>query len=428
MSNLYIKKEGGYAMLTAMIFFLAGSLVILGGVASPTLNEVRLTRELVESKNSYSLAEGLVEDIVHRIKNGTTVSGTETLIEGETSVSADITGSAGNKTIRSVGNTNDLIRNIEISLVEGDGIAFNYGVQADVGGLILENFSSINGNIYSNGIVIGNNNNSANGDVISVGPLGLIEGINVAGDAHAHSITDSTIVGDAYYFDVFQNSIAFALHPNSPDLPPADLPITDELIDEWKNAATSTVVSSPCPYLIEDDVTIGPLKITCDVEIKGNIDVILNGAIWVIGDLKIEGTPDIIISSSIGDKSIPIVVDNPNDRLTSSRITLQNSTSFVGSPLGTNSYILLVSQNNSAENGGSEKAITAGNSVNGDLLLYAGHGEIELSNNVDLKEVSGYRIRLKNSAEVTYESGLADSLFTTGPSGGYTINSWDEVE
>jgi hypothetical protein len=62
------------------------------------------------------------------------------------------------------------------------------------------------------------------------------------------------------------------------------------------------------------------------------------------------------------------------------------------------------------------------------LLVYAGHGKIVLQNGISLREVTGYRIEAQNSAEIIYESGLANILFTTGPSGGFTLSDWNEVE
>jgi len=415
-------------MVTAMIFFLAGSLIVLGGVATPTLQEVRHTRQLVESKNSYALAEGLTEDAVYRIKHGITISATETLTEGNTSVSTVISDISGGKRVRSVGSTNNLIRNIEVDLVEGDGVAFNYGVQVGVGGIILENSATINGSVYSSGSVVSSKDNEINGTVISSGPTGLIDGVSVLGDAYAHTIRNAVISGGAYYDTIFQSSTATSLYPGATDQVPLDLPITDDLIDEWKADAATNVISSPCPYIINQTTIIGPVKITCDVIIKKNIDVTLEGAIWVVGDLEIRGGPTIKVGSIIGDKSVPIVVDNPADRLTSSTVKINNTALFEGAPFSTNSHVLIVSQNNSAENNGRVKAIKVGNNIGGNLLLYAGHGEILIANNADLQEVSGYQIRIKNIAEVTYKSGLADIVFTAGPSGGYTINSWLEVE
>mgnify|MGYP003343766782 FL=1 len=90
--------------------------------------------------------------------------------------------------------------------------------------------------------------------------------------------------------------------------------------------------------------------------------------------------------------------------------------------------MLFRSQNDSAENGGSNSAIDIDNNILGDVLVYAGHGAIEMENNASLKEVTGYKIRIKNNAQVIYETGLASLLFTSGPGGGYEIESWDEVE
>jgi hypothetical protein len=77
---------------------------------------------------------------------------------------------------------------------------------------------------------------------------------------------------------------------------------------------------------------------------------------------------------------------------------------------------------------GSEWVITGKNNVTGSLVMYAGHGETIVENNINFKEVTGYKIRSKNNAVVIYESGLASPLFTGGPSGGLNIKEWREVK
>jgi hypothetical protein len=99
---------------------------------------------------------------------------------------------------------------------------------------------------------------------------------------------------------------------------------------------------------------------------------------------------------------------------------LQNSAVFEGS--GTNgSNVLFVSQNSSAETGGNTTAITVKNTVSGDLLVYASHGLISIENSVELIEVSAWRVRALNTAQVTYDSGLASTLFTSGPGASWTV-------
>ena len=189
--------------------------------------------------------------------------------------------------------------------------------------------------------------------------------------------------------------------------------------------AGGTVTCSGGSYNTPDSLIIGPKKIPCDLNIAGD-SITLTGPLWVEGDINISNTSNIYVSDSLSGRTVPIIADKLSNRTTSSKINIANSTTFHGS--GTNSYVLLISQNNSAENNGDEKAISVSNSVTGDILVYAGHGEIEIANSVHLKEVSAYKISIKNSAQVLYETGLANLLFSAGPGGGYTIDEWQEIE
>jgi hypothetical protein len=89
---------------------------------------------------------------------------------------------------------------------------------------------------------------------------------------------------------------------------------------------------------------------------------------------------------------------------------------------------MLLSRNRDAKLGGGNKAIEVSNTATGDLLVYASEGEVEISNNTNMKEVTAYKIRAKNSTKVVYEIGLASTLFSAGPSGGSNISGWREVQ
>ena len=154
------------------------------------------------------------------------------------------------------------------------------------------------------------------------------------------------------------------------------------------------------------------------------------GPVWVVGNISFKNSAVIQIDPSVGNKSAVIIADDAADQTTGSQITLQNSVDFNGNG-GNRSFVLIISQNRDAQNGGANKAIQVQNftgGASGDLLLYAAHGEIELQNNISLAELSAFRIRLKNSSEVVYRSGLANLLFTSGPSGGYSIEGWSETK
>jgi hypothetical protein len=60
-------------------------------------------------------------------------------------------------------------------------------------------------------------------------------------------------------------------------------------------------------------------------------------------------------------------------------------------------------------------------------LVFAPHGEIKLENNVNLKEVTAYKLSVYNNAVVNYLIGLSQSLFTSGPGGTWKIKRWQEI-
>lgn len=420
----------GQATIIATLFFLFISLIVISGSSSLVLKESKIIKNLIFSKESYFLAESGIEDVSYRIMNLKSVDSTEILkIDDFYATTTVVTLDTDQKEITAQGSVFNSIRKIKAKMTTDTSLSFHYGVQMGEGGLIMENNSLVSGNVYSNGPINGSGSNLIKGDVVSAGPNGLINSIHSTSSAYSHNITNSTIDRDAFYVNISNTNVSGTLHPNSPDQATSTLPISDEIIQDWEEAAAVSVIDSPCPYEINDDITLGPVKITCDVEIKGNPTIVLLGPIWITGNLTAENTAIIKIDSSLGGKSVAIIVDKPADRSTSSKILFKNSVSFQGSG-SSGSYILVISQNNSAQGGGDVKAIDVMNTVSGAILLYSGHGEIVLRNSLGslgLKEVTAYKIRLQNSANVIYEKGLANMLFQSGPAGGYSFGNWSEV-
>jgi len=416
----------GQAVITAVIFFLFTSMAIVFGATGPIIRDVRAAGNLLTSKESFYLAEAGTEDVLYRIKNRLNVSDSESVLIGSSTVSVSVSSiGSGKKEILAEGNINNFVRKNKIVVNQGAGADFFYGIQSGEGGFFMNNSSTVTGSVFSNGDVVGQNSNIIKGDVVSAGPSGLIDGIHATGTARAHTIDGSVIDKDAYYQIINSTVVWGTTFPGSSDQATSSLPISDQDIEEWKQFATTTVISSPCPYEITSDLAIGPARIACDLKISGSPTVTLRGTIWVEGNIEIENSVVMQIDPSLGDKSLAVIADKESNRLTSSKISIENSSEFHNS--GTyGSYILFISQNNSAENGGDEEAIKIKNSASGDLLVYAGHGEISIENNASLKEVTGYKITLKNSANVVYETGLGSLLFDSGVSGGWNVESWEE--
>lgn len=423
-----INHNKGQIMIGIVVMFVVISLSIISGVAWNVQKETLAESNLSSSARSYYSAEAITEDVVYRIKNGIQVSPTETININGAIGTAVITDELGNKIVSTLGDYRNSIRKTSVSLSEGTGASFHYGVQAGQGGFVMENSSQIYGNLFSNGPAIGSGSSMVSGDVVSSGSSGLIEGIYSLGSAYSNTIRNSTISGDAYYKNIYDTSVLGTQFPDSLDQEPEALPISDELIESLKDEAEmGGIITTPCPYVIDTNKTIGPIKINCNLQIKGSPVVILKGNVWVSGDIYFDNGPQIKVDSSLGNKSVAMIADKESNRTSSSKIEVSNTTSFEGSG-AEGSYVLLISNNNSSENGGSVKAIEVENSVVGDLIVFAGHGEIFLKNSINLKEVSAYKIHLQNTAAITYETGLQNTIFTSGPSGGFNINSWGEVE
>ncbi len=431
LKSYILNPQGGQAAITAVLFFVAATLVLAVGSASSALKEKASSGSTIVGKKGYFLSEAGQEDAIYRIFTGKPIGENIVLsLGGDTATITVADVASDRKDITAAGSSGKNIRKTQVTLLVGEGTSFIYGVQVGDGGLIMENNSSVIGNVFSGGPVIGQNNNIVRGEVVSAGVNGLIDGVHATSSAYAHTISDSLIEGDAYYQDISDTTVLGQLFPDSEDQEAQSLPISDQMIEDWESGAEAGGVidcSGADEYEIEEDITLGPVKIDCDLEISGSPTVTLAGNVWVVGDIEIENKAIIQAHSSLGNKSVVVIADNPSDRLTSSKINLKNLAEFYGSGQA-GSYVLFISQNNSAENGGSERAIEIENNTTGDVLLYAGHGEVLLKNNLDVREVTGYRVRLQNNATVLYNMGLRNLLFSTGPSGGYEIIDWKEIE
>lgn len=430
------RNNKGAAMLIAVIFFLFISLTIVIGIATPILNQVKDSIELVHSKETFYLAEGGIEDAVYRVLyNKTIVTGDTLPINGGTAT-LTYSSSGATKTLLVSANVGGRIRKMQMNLVSGTGIAFHYGIQSGQGGFLLQNSSSITGNAFSSGPVVGSGN-YINGDVISAGSSGLINNIHATGTAYAHTIQNSVIDKDAYYVTKTSTTVGGTSYPGSADQSSAPLPITDAQISAWESDAVAggTMLSSACDSYsgasntctISSTKSLGPLKIPFNLLIKSSSGILtVTGPLWVTGNITTQTGPTIAMSSGLTSQNVAIIADNPSNTTGSGIINVGQSTVFQGSG-AVGSYVFMISQNNSAETGGSTDAISMSQGASA-LVAYASHGQITLSQSVSVKESTAYKIVLTQSANVTYDTGLPSVLFKSGPSGGYGITSWQEVQ
>jgi len=432
-----IKSQRGAAMLFFIIFFVMASSALTFLLSRSVGTDSYLVSSLASSKQAYFTAESALEDIVLRIMRSESMGPIYVLNDGvlgsaTTTVVHDLTEDI--YTIRSVSQVGRTTRTGLVELSTGAGSAFNYGIQTGNGGFVISNSGSITGNAFSNGSVLGSGSSVIRGDVISAGPTGLVSGVHATGSVWTNTLDDSLVETDAYYNAVGVPSVVNGTRytPVATTTPPESLPISDVTIDAYKQEIidTGTIIPlSSCTageYLIDSDTTIGNVKIECDLRIRktgASTVVTLTDSIWVAGNIDMEQGPILQVDPGLSKRSVQIIADNPLDRLTSSKISIRNSTEFRGSG-HPSSIVMVLSQNNSSELGGTETAIDIAQSSNGDLILYAGHGKVEIGNSIYLKSVTAHLTDIGNNSDVTYDTGLTSVLFTGGPGGGYVISDW----
>lgn len=403
-------------MLTSVIFFLFIALSIITGLVSPAVREFKISSDLVKSRQSFFLSESAVEDSYYRLKTGLTIGSTNTITLGENSATATITDSGYNeKTISSLGDVDSRERTNELKLVTGDGTSFSYGMHIGTGGLDMQNSAVINGSVYANGNITGQNSARITGTVTAAGPSGVISGMDIGelgtGNAYAHTVNNSNIEGSLYCQSGTGNNKDCNTSQGDPAL--LDLPISDSQITGWQTEAQGGGTDNGDINLSgSETLTIGARKIVGSVSLSNFAVLTVSGTLWITGNLSLTNTTQIRLDSSYGTGSGVILVDGT--------VSTSNSATFSGSG-STGSYVMVLSTSTSSS------AINIQNSA-GTVILVAPYGTINFSNSAGAKEAIANRVTMQNTATLTYESGLQNVNFVNGPSGGWGISSWKEVE
>lgn len=431
--------QRGQTMLLMVLIVTIISSTLIFGLNRPIVDEIKMSSELLRSRQSFFLAEAAAEDMAYRFINSFGTFSNSTITLGGNTAQAIVTDVGGSKIINSQGNVKNAKRKASIVLDAGSGMSFPYGIHVGIEGLYF-NFGRINGSVFSNGPIVGtgsNFNNMIMGDAISAGNAGLIDNVKVFKSAYAHNINEAAIEEDAYYgcptcltgtgFFTYVHGDSF---PNSPDQELVPPPLSDETLDGWETDIEALgVINVSCPggtYTVPTFASFGPGKLNCNLVISGGTIVTIDGPVWVNGNITINGNLSVDTSPSLLNQSVLLIADNPSNRTTGSKIDVSGSAQLHG--YGSNGRIVLTSRNRSAEDGGAEIAINSVGAPVGEFSLYAPHGHIKLEGAqiVTLDGLSARKLTISGPT-VNYQTGIQNPLFTLGPEGGYHIADWNEV-
>jgi Tfp pilus assembly protein PilX len=430
-------NQKGFAVFFITILILAVMFGIGVSITILTLGEQNISRNIIKSSQSYYMAEAGVEDALLKLSNNSEwvkESGTSYVLEvGDATTTITVSGIiGGSRTIISEGNMENRVRKIGVSYeVSTERVSFYYGAQIDEGGMIMYNNSKIEGNIFSNGSVI---LSGADGDKGIIAGEVIVSSTSTAGNNRIKGLKIGEESGaDVFAYSCESCSIGGKLYlsggtavdceaeggiASSEAIAKKPLPITQEQIDKWKTEASSSETwVGDYEIAGKETESFGPRKIegSLTIGIKGTL--IMKGTIWVTGTTTINNKAVVKLDpEDYGSRSGVLIVDG--------RIIVENGAILEGSDQK-GSYLMLLSTNPSLLEEG--PAIDVKNNALA-AIFYTTRGLITLGNNMEVREITGYKILLQPNATIKYETGLIDTLFTSGPGGSWEVTSWKETE
>jgi len=205
-----------------------------------------------------------------------------------------------------------------------------------------------------------------------------------------------------------------------------DMPIPQSTIEDWKNEADD---GDPINgnYEVTDDVSLGPKKITGDLLITATKKTLtVTGTVYVKGNISLDNGSKVKCASSFALNSCIIMSDG--------WIHIKNNGGFSGSGQA-GSYVMFLSTSSCdgvnvippCDSAHHNAAIDIHNNATG-TIFYAETGLLNIHNGVKITEATAYKLHVDQNAEVIYEQGLADAHFSSGPTGGYNVKEWKEVQ
>lgn len=250
-------------------------------------------------------------------------------------------------------------------------------------------------------------------------------GTSGSGTAQAHTITATNAPGALYCQTGSLNNKS--CDTSKADPVAAAWPVSDSNIQTWKDEATAGGVytgdiTTSYNGSLNNNAgnTLGPKKIVGNFHAATGWTAYISGTVWITGDLTIDGGTLMRLSSAYGSRSGVVLV--------SGKIIITGGGHADGSGTA-GSYIVMVTTSDcptSSSCGGANAISVSGGS--GAVVLVASNGTIDINTGAQAKELTGYKVNITGNASVTYDTGLANLSFTSGPAGSWTVSSWQETQ
>ncbi len=281
-----INTQKGAAMLIAVVFFLSIATSVIAGLVSPSVREFKIAKDSLDSKQSFFLSESGIEDAYYRLKTGKALgASTSITLNGDTAATS-ITSGLGVTTISSLGDVNSRQRNNSVSVSNGTGVSFSYGVQTGEGGIQLNNNSSVEGSVYSNGPISGSGN--ITGSATSANSAALSSDQSNGSGTPAYDITFGNATGTQDFAQSFQVSTTAPINKVQlylkKVLSPANLTVRITADNSVGPAASTLASGTLAASLVSTSYG------WVDVPFSTNIELIAGTTYWIVIDSAVSAT------------------------------------------------------------------------------------------------------------------------------------------
>jgi len=415
MKNIY-KNQKGYITLTFTFLLLMVMLGIAVSMSFLATNSVKNVTNQTKSAQSYYAAESGIKDAMLKLKKNPQLSPvTYNLNVGNAVAVINIPATiSASKAITSQSDNGGAVRALKIdaSLDNMDSVSFYYGVEVGAGGLQMSNGSRVMGNVFSAGNVSGSG--TIDNNLVVSGNGHSVNNVLVKGNVMAYScLSGATVNGNLTYVSGGQHTckVKGTTSVRQEAISEQPLPIPEQQINDWKTEAAGVeIISGNVTVTNGANRTLGPVKITGNLNVSNNATITLAGTVYVQGSISLSNNANVRLSSSFGSAGGIL--------LAGGNISIANNVRFFGSGQP-GSYILVLSTSTS------DSAINISNNTNG-AVFYTSAGAINISNGVSLIEAIGYKVIMNNNSTIQYSTGIVNIYFSSGVGGGWKVNSWQE--
>lgn len=453
------KLQEGTAALLAI--FMLGLVTLLIAVSLVTTGYKAADRGHAETDTlsaSYAAESGVEEALTKIQKEDFGYPGPDTfsITVGQAYADVTVSGSENQRIIESVGYFSDYIRGVKV-VVQNTEIKPGFGnaILAGQGGVELRNQTLITskdgsgGNVYSNTFIRGAKNdytlgtgdckNAASkidGSAYAVDKIDKLavndSGVCVVQEAHSGSLDYCWVKGD-----VFSPLLPSPL--NCPfggvwtaEPAPDEVALPDMGISIIKNYLTSkgNIFNGDCIADASGDPQdctygtgrLGNIIVTGNLEKPSNIDLSIDGPIWIKGDVTFDSQGTVKPADEITNVSQIFVTDGK---------IISDSNVIYGANV--NAFLLFVStfdpgvDASSVCDDGVDYAIEI-SSNSESVLFYSMNGCILINANSSFHgAILGQGIRVDNNSTVEYDPALQTSIFGLTKEGGWQTLSFEEI-